>query len=699
VQFINPLFLIGLGAALLPVLYHLIRRMQAKKVPFGSLMFLTATPKQIVRKRRLKDILLMMIRAAMFALLAMAFARPFLAEEQLPFQSTQQDRSVVFVVDNSYSMQYGDLFEQAKQEVLRRIDEGGANDEFAIIAFSNQARQLTDLTTDRSLLRGAVQTALQVSNRPTDFYRPLRIAEEVLQGARHPNRSIVLISDMQRSGWSGALDNWKLAPGIEFVPVQVADGATGNAYVEAVEMTQQRSGNVVGIRLETRIAAMGEYATRPNTVSMSLDGQAVDRRSIEPLPSNRITFQQQTDRSGNMQGELALAEDGLAVDDRYYFTYAVAGRPSILAIDGTSSGTSRDAFFLGSAFNLGDEGLYSFSAGTPQRLTRSELLTQGMVFVANVPGLGAAQLDALKEYVERGGGLILSFGQRSEMAGYSSVLNELGIGRIEGNAPRDVSSTPAIIGEVDLRHPMFNVFAGSGSTVILRPTFRRYVEIVPDSGATVIGRYDTGAPFLIERQLGLGRVIVYTSTLNTDWTDFPLQEMYVPFVYQLAKYASSSSGDRRMFAVGETVPLRGRPGDLWEVRAPGDRLYRVTANDAGEGFFQETEAPGHYIAESAGNRFYFSVNVDPLESNLDVRDVEETYAAVVDPNGTREAVAQTTAAVNGPDAESNQKLWKYIILAVIVLFALESFLANRPAPAFTRKPVQAPVSTRHQQPV
>ena len=77
-SFINTFFLFAISAAVLPVLFHFVRKMKAKKVPFGSLMFLKATPKELIKKRRLRDLLLMTLRAAIFGLLAFAFARPFI---------------------------------------------------------------------------------------------------------------------------------------------------------------------------------------------------------------------------------------------------------------------------------------------------------------------------------------------------------------------------------------------------------------------------------------------------------------------------------------------------------------------------------------------------------------------------------------------------------------------------------------------
>ncbi|MGI9174952.1 MAG: BatA domain-containing protein [Rhodothermales bacterium] len=676
-SFLNPLFLIGLAAAALPVLYHLVRRMKAKHVPFSSLMFLTTSPKEVVRRRRLKDLLLMAVRAALFALLALAFARPFIPREQIPFIPQREDRSVVLLVDASYSMQYDDRFAAAKQEALEWLNEAEGADEFAVVVFSNQVQQLTafdaDLATHRSVVGG-----LEASSRPTDVYAALRRAEEVLQDAQHNDRRIVLVSDFQRAGWSRSLENWKLDAAVGFVPVQVDSGAASNAYVEAFNLTKRRAGRQTAVRFDAQTAARGEAAEAGRDVQLTVAGEAAGSRSVPPGASGRVSFEQMAPReeAASYQGTLALAgDDGLALDDQFYFTYEVAPRPSILVVDG-GSGARRDAFFLQSAFDTGDEARYAFNVSTPERLGSGGLQGQDVVFLANVATLTEAQVRDLRRYAESGGSVVVSFGETVDLPAFSQRLRELGIGTVEGAVtPRLVQGADAIIGEVDLRHPVFSVFTGAGA--ILRPTFRRYADVRPDSAATVLGRYDTGDPFLLERRLGQGRVLVYTATFNTDWTDFPIDESYIPFVYQLAAYATRRSETQRQFQVGEVVAVEGRPGETVDVRAPGNRFFKLAIGEGGTGFFRETEVPGQYVAATGRAPFYFSVNVDPAESDLDVRDVNEAYAAVVPPSDSARTSAQAGGGADVANEEAQQKLWRYLVLLVIALFVLETILANR----------------------
>ena len=72
-SFLTPLFLIGLAGLAVPVLLHLIQRERKQVVQFPSLMFLRRIPYQSVRRRRIRNWLLLLMRAAALALIVFAF--------------------------------------------------------------------------------------------------------------------------------------------------------------------------------------------------------------------------------------------------------------------------------------------------------------------------------------------------------------------------------------------------------------------------------------------------------------------------------------------------------------------------------------------------------------------------------------------------------------------------------------------------
>ena len=152
-SFINPLFLIAGAGALIPLIIHLTRKQRAKKLQFSSLLFLKASPKELIRKRRLRDLFLLLIRSLILALLAFAFARPYFPREKIQFNITEEDKSIILLIDNSYSISYGSTFNRVKEEAKNIIDDAGSNDEISLVLFSDHPVQLTPFSADKGMLK------------------------------------------------------------------------------------------------------------------------------------------------------------------------------------------------------------------------------------------------------------------------------------------------------------------------------------------------------------------------------------------------------------------------------------------------------------------------------------------------------------------------------------------------------------------
>src|SRR6185295_2189153 len=115
-SFLNPFLLFGSLALAVPVLIHLVRREKSEIVPFSSLMFLLKVPKRSIRQQKIKNLLLMALRLLILALLVTSFARPYLTRNTNAAAATDQNRGIVLLLDNSYSMRYGTNFERLKTE-------------------------------------------------------------------------------------------------------------------------------------------------------------------------------------------------------------------------------------------------------------------------------------------------------------------------------------------------------------------------------------------------------------------------------------------------------------------------------------------------------------------------------------------------------------------------------------------------------
>src|SRR5262245_45452656 len=105
-SFLTPLFFVALAGLAIPVLIHLIQREKKQIVHFPSLMFVRKVPYKSVRRRRIHNWLLLMVRLAAMALIVLAFARPFVRRADSTLANVAGAREVVILLDQSYSMAY-----------------------------------------------------------------------------------------------------------------------------------------------------------------------------------------------------------------------------------------------------------------------------------------------------------------------------------------------------------------------------------------------------------------------------------------------------------------------------------------------------------------------------------------------------------------------------------------------------------------
>src|SRR5580692_4092655 len=118
--FLAPWFLGGLAALGLPVYIHLLRQYKQTPIPFSSLMFFERRTQSSIKHRRLKYLLLFALRCLFVALLVLAFARPWIRSATIA--RANGGRTMVFAIDNSFSMRQGDRFAAAQKAALDAIN-------------------------------------------------------------------------------------------------------------------------------------------------------------------------------------------------------------------------------------------------------------------------------------------------------------------------------------------------------------------------------------------------------------------------------------------------------------------------------------------------------------------------------------------------------------------------------------------------
>ncbi len=709
-----PLFLLGLAAAAVPVLIHLRLRNRSRVVRFPSLMFISRAPYRAVRRRRLRDVLLLLLRCLAVVLLALAFARPLWRGDGGAAAAAASDRLAVVLLDRSFSMGYGDRWQravQAAESVFAGLD---AADRGALIAYSDEAEMQGEPTSDRALLAAMVRD-IEVMPRATSLLPALQMARGVLAEAGGiGRRELVIVSDFQRSSWSP--DHAALLPdGVEsrLVDVAAGDEEAGNAAVTDVAFDHSRSGDREQVAVAARIsykvvpgpsADPAAGTPLPVEVDLLLGREVVQTRAIDLAvdSSTTVSFAPEIlERGRTTRGTVRLRDDALAADNEHRFVLSPAHEVGVLVIG--PDGDRRRGRYLEEALALGRRPFFRVDRVQASGFQRSMLDGKSVVVVNDsAQQLSAAAGSAVADFVGGGGGLLLAvergLSATAFLPGELGVVSEEQVDRLSGSA--------GSLAWFDTGHPVFDVFAAARSGDFSSASFFRYHRLAPPPGAAAIARFDDGSPALLDLRPGAvegaaspdpasGRVLVLPTSFDAFWNTLPLQAVFLPFVHRSVEYLAGYSLPRSWYRVGEVAQVElpgGRTaddGNGYISVAPSGRESRVDADRGG--LLLDVEEPGFYEfrevrADVAAEPLILAANVPVAESDLSRLDADE-FLSRIRPGAGADSPAAAAAAQTPEEREGRQRLWWFLIVAAALVLAGETLFGNR------RRPAAAPVVT------
>jgi hypothetical protein len=626
-SFLSPLFLAGAALAAVPIVLHLLKREPEARVKFAAVRLLKQAPVEHTEKRHLRELLLLALRIAALVLLALAFARPFFASGAALGSSGM----TMVALDTSYSVSAPGRFDRAKQLAKEAIARVPGGDLVGVVTFADEAEIVAKPSVDRVLAAAAVDQA-PASYGATRYRAALSAAAQLLNGRKG---TIVVVTDLQENGWDAG-DRASVPDG---TTIEVADvGAMPpNLAVTAVRPLADRL-----------VATIHNGSTRARDARVHLaidDRPAVDVTvPLGPNQSGEATF------AGAPRGASAKVTvddaDGIEADNVRYAVLGGMNRPSVLVVS-ASGDLSRDAFYVQHALAAGRPADVAFQVagvGGTQLSTWSEdrLAAHAAIFLLSTRGLERRGRELLASYARGGGGMFVAAGTDVDGSIVADVLgagSTLRIVTINGTRPE-----PRALAPTDVRHPVFQPFAGNAATLGL-VTFQNAARI-GGSACQTLARFTTGDAALIECPSGDGRALVLASDVDNRWNDFPLHATFVPFLHEVVRYLASARAHASEYFVGDA------PAGI--KRVPG-----IVSVDS---------------ATPAGPR-RIAVNVDPREADAARISVDDFQSAV-----TRlKAEGGVEARVEARQQEDRQHLWQYALALMAVLLAAEGLLAARTA--------------------
>lgn len=692
-----PLYMLGLGALALPVLFHLIRRTPRGRQVFSSLMFLAPTPPRLTRRSRLDQILLLLMRLAALGLFIFAFTRPFLRESALLSVNDLPRRRVAIVVDASASLQRADLWQQAAARVDEELSQLAPHDDVALYTFAERLETVSPFETDPSVDKSAAADLARkrfqevkptwgtgnLGTALTTLAGELDASSDVQQSLAEPQ--IILVTDLPRGSRIEALQAFEWPPRVRVVPRIVATKKTTNATVQLI---QEADGDDPEPRAKVTSAAdstTDQFFVRWGTATDT--GPPKDEVAVYVPPGESRVVKLPRPEGGAAVDRIVLRGDDHEFDNTFHIVprQKQGVRMRYLGPDATDDAqglqyylkiVTEDDPLRDVKWDAADAAPSSGARPAPQ-----------LTWVGGK--LPADQETRLLEEVEKGSTLVL-IPQEDERTGVKSnaaadlfrpFFPDLEIQPKAGERSR---RDFLLLGEIDFSHPLFASFANPRYSDFTKIHFwkTRVVGMKPpaegQTSTRVVARFDDGTPWLLERPVGRGRILGVTSGWGPDDSQLAVSSKFVPLIGNLIDLACGTARPLAGVLVGEPVTLPSERSSALVLRTPAGKEATLAA-DASR--FEGTLEPGLYRAVGGTEPLQFAVNIAPLESDTALLPIEtlEQLGVRLGAAPPKDQRLSQIRQQRDIELESRQKVWRWLLVGCLALVIAETWYSGRAA--------------------
>ena len=692
--FSNPALWIGSVALGVPILIHLLTRRTPRDMVFPTLQFIRSAKANQSSVHRLRHILLLLVRTALFLFILFAFLKPILIRGTgFASKNDKAGKSTVILMDASASMGYSrgavTSFSQAKVAALEILDHHSAKDHVNLILMGAVPQSSFDsLSKNLFPLRKDIRDA-HLTEEHADINAALAEAVRELNSVPGRRKEIYLISDFQRSNWS-SVNFGVVSRNIELIFIPVGPNNAENVSITSVAVLPASPTVAEPAEIVCKVTNYGDRPCEAPLELMFEDGEVLSQNvSLGPRMTASTSFRVRIHKSGRYECRLSIPNDGLDVDNKRFFTFGVTQAINILLVsDDTPDKAKSGSLFLNRAINPFWETQDATAVASVIRSGQlSELNVAGaqVVMLSGINELSRAAAEVLINYL-RDGGSVVYFHVGGADAHNLKLLADVSEGdfvapfTMTGQIDLSLKGNYATLAEANFDHRLLSKFKESGQLSDLKFYSFFSTERVKQKGRILL-RYDDRNIAMAEKTVGSGAILLCNFGCSLEHSDIARHTLFVPLVHEIIKGLRPSAGARNSFEVGDQCSMTTgavSKGDQVEFRSPADEVVdgNIEVGVSGAAvFFPQTKQCGFYRIyvddEPVGS---VAVNVNPLESNLETLTVSQLRELAQIPGSNFHATAGSQASIN--KLLAGRPIWHYFLLGAIGLLALEQILVS-----------------------
>ncbi|MCX8010703.1 MAG: VWA domain-containing protein [Ignavibacteria bacterium] len=691
--FLNPLVLIGLIASSIPIIIHLLNLRKLKVIEFSSLKFLKEMQKNKMRKIRIKQLLLLVLRVLAITFLVLAFSRPAVKNISVAGLGSQVKSTVVILLDNSLSMSLsdkrGEYLNQAKQKAIEILNLAEEGDEIYFLKLSELNPQEEKFNPVSKGIAERLIRSTEISFIRKNYSDALICVSKILEATTNISKEIFLISDLQRTNIPNSelsLERLYDANTMLYV-IDIGTKTFTNYSVDSIQIRDKIFELSKPLNLQASITNYNEANVLDLNTNLYLNAQKSSQKGVDIPAKNtkQIEFSGKLKESGFVPIKIEIEDDDFLYDNSNYSSVYVPEKIKILLATDSQQEAGFISLALSQKFEETSQSIIEINQTTPSLINSFNFEKYDIIFLVGIEGLNVA--SKLKSFVENGGRIILLPTSKSNPITFNNFTQLFEISNMQGvSGSKTDKNSFNRFDKIDFAHPiMQNIFQDESKRKIESPKIYYSFNYKPSIQSTSIIDLQNSYSFLIEHRFKLGKMFLFTTALDFNWSDFALKGIFLPLLNRLVVYASAQENKTASFIVGENFSVNlprttskniklifpdGREKILETIQTENNSIVEINGLDI----------PGNYRLVSENNTVkMISINLDPLESNLaKVESFElEKFVAKISKNLKLKIFPAERDIVQSIKQERlGTELWKFFLVLTLACLALEMIIAR-----------------------
>jgi hypothetical protein len=644
-----PIFLLGAVAIALPIWLHRLQTQSSDRQPFSSAMLLETTEERVHLQRKLKYLLLLALRIALLLMLALAFAKPFISRPPTLLTAGAAGTHLI-LVDTSASMRRTGVFDQATAVARQAIDDAPSDALLQLLNVDDAVHIASWLSADRADHRTAV-SRLEVSALRLDFGNAMAAVDRLAESLPPPV-TLHLISDFQGSAMPVRFADVVPSQVTEMIPYVVGTGVPFNWSIEYVRETAEG--------LDVGLLGFGDRERVAN-VELLVNDEVVEMRGLSETGPVTMHFTDLQYETGDNRIEIRInTDDDLDADNRWF--HVIENEPPSPVPLITLNRGGLPVTYLSAALESDTGKRYDIEPLVIGEFDTRVLGRHRWALIDDIGSIDDELGDALTAYLQNGGNLLAFAGERAASArvlpvsGHRLSAASAGIGANQFLSP----------GQIDTGHPVLAQTEGWHTVKV-----SRNIPVEVQAADQVLIRLGNKEPFLIERKIGAGRLLLILNGLDNRWNDLPVRPVFVSFVIEAAGYLSGINEISKTYVTGASLPLSLIGSASGQVVDPDGNTVLSLA-DTTRAQQINLDSPGFYEVYTPQDNMLVAANIDPRESELSTISQELL-------DRWQDATARLDGFVaNRADLVESEplELWHWLLFILAVVIIGESILGN-----------------------